>query len=130
MSVAAVSVPAERRPILCAHADANGDGAHWLRHGERCSDVANGAGRLTPGARPGAVEGSDPGTVVGVQAGDHAAPGGEFGDLTPYELTGAQCVLLATLLREAADAISPRPCTLTNELERWANTLTLAEVVE
>lgn len=24
------------RPILCAHADDDGAGAHWLRPGERC----------------------------------------------------------------------------------------------
>lgn len=33
--------PARKKPFggrrLCAHADANGDGAHWLQPGERCT---------------------------------------------------------------------------------------------
>lgn len=42
-----------------------------------------------PGARPGAVEGSGPDTVVGVQAGDHAAPGGALDTLTVGQLLEA-----------------------------------------
>lgn len=45
----------------------------------------------TPGARPGAVEGSgSPDTVVGVQTpGDHAAPGGSLSTLTVGQLVEA-----------------------------------------
>lgn len=82
-------------------------------------------------ARPGAVEGSrGPDAVVGDQAdGDHAAPGGAS-DLTPYELSARQCLELAELLRESTTAIAPAGSPLIQELERWADELTLTEAVE
>lgn len=72
-------------PILCAHSDAGGKGAHWLQSSERC-----------PGACPGSVEGSGrPGAVVGDQLdGDHAEPGGAPGDTLSV---GALTHLLARL---------------------------------
>jgi hypothetical protein len=30
------------RPVLCAHADDDGAGAHWLRPGERCERATDG----------------------------------------------------------------------------------------
>lgn len=85
-----------------------------------------------PAVAPATVEGSESsGAVVHAQAdGDHAVAGTATGDLTPYELSAEQCAELATLLREAAGAIGPRPSLLTEDLERWADELLLVEVDE
>lgn len=85
-----------------------------------------------PGVAPAVVEGScSSRAVVGVRgSGDHTTAGPVPSDLTPYELTAGQCVELAALLREAAGAIGPSPSPLTDDLERWADSLMLTEVVE
>lgn len=82
-----------------------------------------------PGSCPVAVEGygrSDA-VVDGRAEEDHAAIGEE---LTPYELSGEQCVELAELLTTTALFLGDAYGGYAARLRAWADVLTLTEVIE